>query len=117
IVPTGTRRRREARPPDHRRSPRALKVTYTEEAVADIVEAITYLTERNPTAAANLDAEIARYIERLAGAEFEGPVSRLRSGAVVRSWGVPPFRIYYQRHPDELLIVRVYHQARRPIAQ
>jgi plasmid stabilization system protein ParE len=37
-----------------------LKVTYTEEAVADIVEAITYLNERNPTAAAKLDAEIAR---------------------------------------------------------
>ena len=29
-----------------------MKVTYTEEAVADIVEAITYLNERNPTAAA-----------------------------------------------------------------
>lgn len=94
-----------------------MKVTYTEEAVADIVEAITYLNERNPTASANLDADIARGIERLADREFEGPVSRLRSGAVVRSWGVPPFRIYYQRHPDELLIVRLYHQARRPITR
>jgi len=94
-----------------------LKVTYTEEAVADIVEAITYLNERNSTAAVNLDADIARCIERLAEREFEGPVSRLGSGAIVRSWGVPPFRIYYQRHPDELLIVRVYHQARRPITR
>ena len=94
-----------------------MKVTYTEEAVADIVEAITYLNERNPTAAANLDADIARCIERLADREFDGPVSRLRSGAVVRSWSVPPFRIYYQRHPDELLIVRVYHQARGPITR
>jgi plasmid stabilization system protein ParE len=94
-----------------------LKVSYTEEAVADIVEAITYLNERNPTAAAKLDEEIARCVERLADREFEGPVSRLRSGAVVRSWGVPPFRIYYQRHPDELLIVRVYHQKRRPITR
>jgi plasmid stabilization system protein ParE len=94
-----------------------LKVTYTEEAVADIVEAITYLNERSPTAAAKLDADTARYIERLADRQFEGPISRLRSGAVVRSWGVPPFRIYYQRHPDELLIVRVYHQARRPITR
>ena len=34
-----------------------MKVTYTEEAVADIVEAITYLIERNPTAAAKLDAD------------------------------------------------------------
>jgi hypothetical protein len=36
-----------------------LKVTYTEEPVADPVEAITYLDEGRPTAAANLDAEIA----------------------------------------------------------
>jgi plasmid stabilization system protein ParE len=94
-----------------------LKVTYTEEAVADIVEAVSYVNQRNATAAANLDAEIAQCIERLAAQEFDGPVSRLRSGALVRSWVVSPFRIYYQRHRDELLIVRVYHQARRPIAR
>ena len=94
-----------------------MKVTYTEEAVADIVDAIAYLNERSPTAASKLDAEIARCVERLAEREFEGPASRLRSGAVVRSWGVPPFRIYYQCHPDELLIVRVYHQSRRPISR
>jgi plasmid stabilization system protein ParE len=94
-----------------------LKTTYTENAIADIIEAITYLNERNPTAAANLDAEIARCIERLAAQEFEGPVSRLQSGGLVRSWAVPPFRIYYQRHPAELLIVRVYHQTRRPITR
>ena len=94
-----------------------MKVTYTEEAIADIVGAITYLTERNPTAASKLDAAITRCVERLADHEFEGPVSRLRSGAAVRSWGVPPFRIYYQRHPDELVILRVYHQKRRPITR
>jgi plasmid stabilization system protein ParE len=94
-----------------------LKVTYTEEAIADIVDAITYLNERNPTAAANLDAEIARCIERLADREFEWPGFSSSLGRSVRSWGVPPFRVYYQRHPDELLIVRVYHQARRPITR
>jgi len=94
-----------------------LNVTYTEEAIADIVQAISYLNERNPTAAANLDAEITHCIERLAAQEFDGPVSRLRSGALVRSWAVPPFRIYYQRQPAELLIVRVYHQTRRPITR
>jgi hypothetical protein len=45
--------------------------------------------------------------DRLAAQEYEGPVSRLRSGAVVRSWPVPPFRIYHQRRPGEMLIVRV----------
>ena len=75
-----------------------MKVSYTEDAIADLVEAISYLNQRHPTAAANLDAEIARCIERLAAQEFEGPVSRLRSGVPVRSWAVTPFRIYYQRH-------------------
>ena len=94
-----------------------MKTTYTEEAIADIVEAITYLNDRNPTAAANLDAEITQCIERLADQEFEGPLSRLRSGALVRSWAIPPFRIYYQRHPAELSILRVYHQTRRPLTR
>ena len=92
-----------------------MKVTYTEEAIVDVVEAISYLNERNSTAAASLDAEIAQCVERLAAQEFDGPISRLRSGALVRSWAVPPFRIYYQRHVDELLVVRVYHQSRMPI--
>jgi plasmid stabilization system protein ParE len=78
-----------------------LRVTYTEEAVADIVEAITYLNERAPEAATKLDSELTESIERLARGDFEGPASRLESGAVVRSWRVPPFRIYYQRQPAE----------------
>ena len=94
-----------------------MKVTYTDDAIADILDAIAYLNERNPTAAANLDAKIAQCIDRLGAHELDGPVSRLRSGAIARSWAVRPFRIYYQRHPGELLILRVYHQARRPIAR
>ena len=94
-----------------------MNVSYSEEAIADIVDAITYLNERNPTAAGQLDTDITLCIERLAAGEFEGPISRLRSGSLVRSWPVPPFRIYYQRQPGELLVVRVYHQTRRPIAR
>ena len=87
-----------------------MKVPYTEEAVADIVQAITYLNERNPIAAAKLDEDIERCIKRLADRDFEAPVSRLRSGAVVRSWALPPFRIYYQRR----LLSRVSFFSRRP---
>ena len=94
-----------------------MNIAYTEEALADILDAIAYLNERNPAAAANLDTDLAACIEHLAAGEFEGPVSRLRSGSLVRSWPVPPFRIYYQRQPSELLILRVYHQTRRPIVR
>lgn len=78
---------------------------------------MTYLAERSPAAAARLDEDIQRCIGRLAAQEFDGPVSRLKSGAQVRSWPVPPFRVYYQRLTGEVLIVRVYHQARRPITR
>lgn len=74
-----------------------MNVTYTEEAIADILDAIAYLHERNPAAASNLDADVASCIEHLAAGDFDGPLSRLRSGSLVRSWPVPPFRIYYQR--------------------
>lgn len=92
-----------------------MKISYTEEAIADVVSALTYLNDRSPAAAEKLDADIERCVNRLAAQEFDGPVSRLKAGAYVRSWAVLPFRIYYQRLPDELLVVRVYHQARRPI--
>jgi hypothetical protein len=62
-----------------------LKVTYTEEAIADIVEAISYLNEPNPTAAGNLDAEIARCIERLAAQESELTTKLTRYSAFDRS--------------------------------
>jgi plasmid stabilization system protein ParE len=92
-----------------------LRITYTDEAIADILDAISYLTDRSPTAATNLDSAISVCIGRLAHGEFDGTASRLRSGALVQSWPIPPFRIYYQRRPAELLILRVYHQAREPI--
>lgn len=94
-----------------------MRITYTDEAIADLLDAITYLRERSPLAARKLDADIADCIERLAGGEFEGPPSLLRSGAAVRSWPVSAFRIYYQRLPEEFLIIRIYHQARRPITR
>jgi plasmid stabilization system protein ParE len=66
-----------------------LKITYTEEALADIVSALTYLAERSPAAAANLDADIQRCIDRLAAREFDGPISRIRSGTEVGDFGIP----------------------------
>jgi plasmid stabilization system protein ParE len=64
-----------------------------------------------------LEERIFEIIERLAVREMEGPEQRLRTGQIVKSWPVPPVRIYYQRTLDVLEIVRVYHQARRPITR
>lgn len=74
-----------------------------------------WIAERNPRAAAELAARISEIIERLASRELEGPEQRLLSGEIVKSWPVPPVRIYYHRTIDVLRIVRIYHQSRRPI--
>jgi plasmid stabilization system protein ParE len=52
-----------------------LKVNYTEEAVADIIDAIAYLAECSPSAAIDLDNRISHCIMRLAADEFDGPVT------------------------------------------
>jgi hypothetical protein len=50
--------------------------------------------------------------------EFEAVTGRevlLRDGRWVKTWPVPPYRIYYRVSGQELQVIRVYHQARRPI--
>jgi plasmid stabilization system protein ParE len=90
---------------------------FSPEAEADFAAAIEYLASRNSHAAHKLSEQIFAAIDKLAERRFEGPVQTLITGESVRSWPVPPFRIYYQRHDDLLWIVRIYHQARAPIAR
>ena len=93
-----------------------MKVVYTQEAVRDLVDAYEYLIGRGELQAAQrIDTTVERLVERLARHEFEGPLTMLRSGARVRSWPAPPFRVVYTRDEDVLVILRVYHQARRPL--
>ena len=94
-----------------------MSVVFAPEAEADLRELLEYVADRNPRAAVELEERIFEIIERLAARELEGPEQRLRTGQTVKSWPVPPVRIYYQRTLDVLEIVRVYHQSRRPIVR
>lgn len=90
-----------------------MTVLFAPEAEADFAALIGYLAERNPSAAAKLGQRIFEVIDRLAAEEYQGPETALANGERVNSWPVPPFRIYYQRTPTGLWILRIYHQARR----
>ena len=94
-----------------------MKVVFAPEAEQDLLAAVEFLRSRNAAVAAQLCGNITDVVRRLAEGDFEGPQRRLRSGAFVRSWPVPPYRIYYQRDEDALRIIRIYHQARRPITR
>ncbi|MGD0839260.1 MAG: type II toxin-antitoxin system RelE/ParE family toxin [Polyangia bacterium] len=94
-----------------------MKVIFAPEAEQDLSAALEFLGARAPAAAVRMYTNVSDIVFRLAEGDFEGPEHRLRRGAIVRSWPVPPYRIYYQRDEDALRIVRIYHQARRPITR
>lgn len=94
-----------------------MKPIFAPQAQRDLRRAISYLFARNPSAAIELKNELLGVIESLAGGEFEGAEVQLRSGRWVRSWPVPPYRLYYQRSPELFRVIRVYDQRRRPITR
>ena len=94
-----------------------MNVVLAPEAVADLKAALGYIAQRNVLAARRLRDRVFGVIEDLAERAYEGPESRLRTGEVVRSWSVPPLRVYYQRSGSTLNVLRIYHQARRPLTR
>jgi len=94
-----------------------LTIRISNDAAEDLSAAARYLSERNPRAAADLVAEVLDLFARLDEGLFEGPEQRLRGGMLVRSWPLPPYRIYYRRRDGYLEVMRVYHQARQPITR
>ena len=94
-----------------------MSLSFSPEAEVDFANVIEYLAERNKTAANELGRRIFAILDKLARGDFEGPQETLRSGELVRSWPVPPLRIYYRRRGDGLRIVRLYHQAQPPIVR
>ena len=94
-----------------------MRISFSPEAEVDFARVVDYLAQRNPAAAADQGRRIFAVIDKLAEGRFEGPEQTLTTGELVRSWPVPPVRVYYQRRPDALWIVRLYHQARPPIAR
>ena len=93
-----------------------MTVRFSAEAIGDLEAIVRYIAARNPTAASKLADRVFDAIAHLEASEFEGPLHRLASGEELRSWPVRPLRIFYKRVPDALLILRVRHQARRPLS-
>jgi len=95
-----------------------VKIELAPEAVEDLAAAVAYLLERNPRAAATTADAIFAAIDKLAAHEFEGPARELRTtGERVYSWPVRPYRIYYRREGETLVVLRIHHSARRPISR
>lgn len=94
-----------------------MKIRVSLEAKADMQDISRYIARDNPPAAKREIARIKEAIKILASEKVEGREVRLQDGRAVRVWFVSSYRLYYRRSTNELHVVRVYHQARRPIEQ
>jgi plasmid stabilization system protein ParE len=83
--------------------------------LSDLGEIQQFIARDNPRAAAAELARLDGMIQKLVAGDLQGPEVRLLSGRRARRWPVPPYRIYYRRTRNRTTILRVYHQARRPI--
>ncbi len=94
-----------------------MRITYSPQAIEDLATYVEYVARSNPEAAARAARRVLRTVDQLASGAFAGPEQQLRSGDRVRGWPVYPLRIYYRRDADTLSVLRIYHQARRPIVK
>ena len=76
-----------------------MRIVYAPKARADLQTCVEYIAKDNPLAAARLADRVFALVDRLAAGSFDGPEHRLYNGQLVRSWPVPPVRVYYQRVP------------------
>ncbi|HSF68228.1 MAG TPA: type II toxin-antitoxin system RelE/ParE family toxin [Nitrospiraceae bacterium] len=92
-----------------------MTIVVAPQAGKDLREAYEYILKDNPIAADRVLAHIVEVIGMLASEAITGREVLLRDGRWVKTWPVPPYRIYYRVIGQELQVIRVYHQARRPI--
>jgi plasmid stabilization system protein ParE len=94
-----------------------MSVIFSPAARRDLNAALQYLAHENPDAARRFIDRLDRVLGFLADGDLDGPSVRLQQGGQAHRWPVPPFRLYYRRTHDRLVVLRVYHGARRPIEQ
>ncbi|MFQ5990405.1 MAG: type II toxin-antitoxin system RelE/ParE family toxin [Candidatus Methylomirabilales bacterium] len=92
-----------------------MTIVVSPQAQEDLRQAYQQIAQDNREAADRVLARIVEVIGMLASGVVEGREVYLRDGRRVYTWPVPPYRVYYRKSGDVFQIVRVYHQARRPI--
>lgn len=92
-----------------------MNVIVSPKAERDLKEAFEYIAQDSPAAANRLLVRFEEIMEMLASGLVRGSEVTLKDGRRVEAWSMPPYRIYFRRREDALEVLRVYHQAQRPI--
>ena len=94
-----------------------MKIRFAKQAAKDLDAAAVFWKERRQGARFTLVDDVIMLAERLAREEFDGPEQCLKTGLIVRSWPLPPYRLFYRRRDGVLEVMCIYHQSCRPITQ
>lgn len=90
-----------------------MKLRYTPKALAELDEILTYIAERSPQGARNVQARIQAITTLLQ----EHPLSgQLTSESGLRRIVTPPYPylVFYEVTADEVVIIGIRHGARAP---
>ncbi len=89
-----------------------MKVRYTETALADLGDLLSYLIERSPRAAATVGKAVETTVARVLTFPLSAQATD-EPGVRMAPAGRFPYLIFYTVAENEVLIVRVLHGARR----
>lgn len=87
-----------------------MTIVVAPQAGKDLLEAYEYIRKDNPIAADRVLAHIVEVIGMLTSEAVTEREVLLRDGRWVKTWPVPPYRIYYRVIGQELQVIRVYHR-------
>jgi toxin ParE1/3/4 len=91
------------------------KVIWTDEAIADLRQLVTFISRDNPTAAVKLGETIVQKSMILAAQPRLGRMLRNSPKDAVRELVVPPYRVIYEidDHHQMVYIRMLWHGARQ----
>lgn len=92
-----------------------MTVVVMPQAKRDLEQIHTFIGSDSPGAADRVLDRLVDTFHQLDAGALNGPPVRLAGARRGNRWSAPPYRIYYRRIGPLTEILRVYHQARRPI--
>lgn len=81
----------------------------------DLAEALQLIASESPDAAERTRQRLITVIQYLVAGDLTGPQVTLSDGRIAHRWSVRPYWIYYRFRGRRMEVLRIYHQARRPI--
>jgi toxin ParE1/3/4 len=93
----------------------AFKIRYTRSAAKELDEILTYIKERSPQGARNVQARIHEVINLIAILPTIGRSTRKRPDIRRLNTQPYPYVIFYTAGKGEIIIRCIRHMARRPV--